>query len=396
LNATRSTTPDIGAYEYFVDLSITAFSNVFPVPTCAGFTDAVRGTVRNNGIYPIRNPRVAYSLNGAPQVEYSIPTTLAPGATFDFTFPVPQIFSRAGNNTIALRIFAPDDNTSNDQITQNFFVTPSPGGGEFSKDNSASSAFSQFIVSGKPDLTFPNEALVYQVTAPSRVGYSRGQYGTSGNTWQAFVSARTVNGVAANSLVTLTPASSSADLRLRFNANKSWEDSTFIVTYRVVNNATGCDTSYTRRILVAPKAVPKFRLPQVLCEKTDVYFENFSTVSSGSIESEWNFGDGSPVSDEASPVHFYPNFGTYTVNLKTKTNPHGFVTDTTFILEITEVPTALIVNTNACEGVSVRLRNGTVYGGSGSTTYTWDYGDNTGTSVSNKNDLFKNYAAPGG
>jgi parallel beta-helix repeat protein len=396
VNATRSTTPDIGAYEYFVDLAITAFSNVFPVPTCAGYTEAVRGTVKNNGLYPIRNPRVAYSLNGAPQVEYSIPTILAPDSSVNFTFPVPQIFSRAGNNTIALRIFAPDDNTSNDQITQNFFVTPSPGGGEFSKDNSASSAFAQFIVSGKPDLTFPNEALVYQVTAPSRVGYSSSQYGTSGNTWQAFVSARTVNGVAANSLVTLTPASSSADLRLTFNANKSWEDSTFIVTYRVVNNATACDTTYTRRILVAPKAVPRFRLPQILCEKTDVYFENLSTVSSGSIESEWNFGDGSPISDEASPVHYYPNFGTYTVTLKTKTNPHGFVTDTTFNLEITEVPTALIVNTNACEGVSVRLRNGTVYGGSGSTTYTWDYGDNTGTTASNKNDLFKTYAAPGG
>ncbi len=395
-NAARSTTPDIGAYEYFVDLEITAFTNVFPVPTCAGFITPITGTVRNNGAYAIRNPRVAYSLNGAPQVEYSIPTILAPGASINFTFPIPQIFSRAGNNTIALRIFASDDNSSNNQITQNFVVTPAPGGGEFSKDNSASSTFTQFIVSGKPDLAFRNEALVYQITPPSRVGYNNSQYGTAGNTWQAFASARTVNGFVANSLVTLIPASGTTDLRLRFNATKAWEDSTIIVSYRVLNNATGCDTTYTRRVLVAPKVDPSFKLPQILCEKTDVYFENLSTVSSGSIESEWNFGDGSPVSDEASPVHFYPNFGTYTVTLKTKTNPHGFVTDTTFILEITEVPTALIVNTNACEGVAVRLRNGTVYGGSGSTTYTWDYGDNTGTTATNKNDLFKTYANPGG
>jgi len=396
VNTARPSTPDMGAYEYYVDLQITAFTNVFPTPTCAGYTTAVTGTVRNNGAYAINNPRVAYRLNGAPQIEYALPITLAAGASANFTFPTQQIFSRAGNNSITLKIYAADDNPGNDQITQNFFVTPAPGGGEMTKDNSASSQFAQFIVSGKPDLTFPNEAMVYQITAPSRVNYTRGQYGTSGNTWQAFVSARTVNGVPANSLVSLTPANSTTDLRVRFSANKSWEDSTFIITYRVLNNASGCDTTYTRRILVAPKAVPKFRLPQVLCEKTDVYFENFSTVSSGSIESEWDFGDGSPISDEASPVHYYPNYGTYTVKLKTKTNPHGFVTDTTFNLDITEVPTALIVNTNACEGVAVRLRNGTVYGGSGSTSYTWDYGDNTGTTTNNRNDLFKTYAGPGG
>ncbi len=396
LNVSRPSTPDFGAYEYYVDLEITAFSNVFPAPTCAGYTTAITGTVRNNGAYAINNPRVAYSLNGAPQVEYALPITLAAGTSANFSFPVQQIFSRAGSNTITLKIYAPDDNPGNDQMTQNFTVTPAPGGGEMTKDNAASSQFAQFIVSGKPDLTFPNEAMVYQITAPSRVNYTNSQYGTFGNTWQAVATAQTVNGFPANSLVSITPASSSADLRLTFNANKSWEDSTIVVTYRVINNATGCDTIYTRRILVAPKAVPQFRLPQILCEKTDVYFENLSTVSSGSIESEWNFGDGSPISDEASPVHYYPNFGTYTVTLKTKTNPHGFVTDTTFNLEITEVPTALIVNTNACEGVAVRLRNGTVYGGSGSTTYTWDYGDNTGTTTNNRNDLFKTYAGPGG
>ncbi|MDP2175163.1 MAG: PKD domain-containing protein [Bacteroidota bacterium] len=393
-NATRSTTPDIGAYEYSVDLAITAFPITFPTPTCAGHTSTISGTVRNNGLYAIRNPRISYQVTGSAPVSQTFPITINSGASANITFTNPHVFARNGNNTITLRIADPDDVPSNDAMSVNFFVTPAPGGSTFSKNTTLSSPSAEFIVSGKPDLTFPNERFVYDVTAPSRVGYNNSQYGSL---WSASVTARKESdNSSANSFFSLDPASSSNDMRVNFNPIKSLENETIEVSINILNIATNCDTTYIRRIFIAPKATPKFKLPAIVCEKTEIYFENLSEVSSGSIESFWDFGDGSPITDEASPVHTYANFGSYTVKLITKTNPYGFSTDTTFTLNITEVPQALILNTNACENVAIRLRNGTIYGGTGLTTYTWDYGDNTGTNVNNRNDLFKTYAAPGG
>jgi len=393
-NVTRTSTPDIGAEEYVIDLAITAFPLIFPTPTCAGYEDTVKGTIRNNGIYTVNNPRVAFRLNGMPQVEYTVPGGIAPNASVNFRFPTPTKFSVAGPNTIRLKLAINDDVPSNDEMLINFNITPSPGGSITSKNTSLSSVHAQFVTTGRPDLTFPNEKMVYNFTAPSRVGYVNSQYGSL---WRGSVSAIKVSDMSnANALVSLVGASGSANMQVHFMAAKPMENETFEISTTFTNLATGCDTTFKRIILVAPKGVIGYKLPTVVCEKTEILFENLSSVSSGALEYEWSFGDGN-TSDEASPIHTYAAFGTYTVNVKAKTNPYDFVTDSTFVLEITEVPQALILNTNACEGVNIRLRNGTIYGGSGVTTYDWDYGDNSApVNVNNKNDLFKQYATQGG
>src|SRR5690606_20782838 len=146
---------------------------------------------------------------------------------------------------------------------------------------------------------------------------------------------------------------------------------------------------------IAPKAVPDAKLPAVFCEKTDLIFETTSTVSSGSIDYEWDFGDGTPITTEASLSHNYDAWGPYTITLTTTTNPHGFVTQKVFNILVTEVPTATIINTNACEGVPVNLKNGTVYGGNGTVTYEWDFGDGSPAVVTNSiADQGKLYSAP--
>ena len=83
--------------------------------------------------------------------------------------------------------------------------------------------------------------------------------------------------------------------------------------------------------------------------------------------------------------------------LKTTTNPYAFTTSKTFNVTITEVPTATIINTNACEGTSVKLRNATVYGGSGVINYAWNYGDGSPiVNTTSAADRFKSYSTPGG
>jgi len=54
---------------------------------------------------------------------------------------------------------------------------------------------------------------------------------------------------------------------------------------------------------------------------------NFTDESAGTVDSwEWDFGDGSPVSDEENPIHIYEDSGSYTVSL-TATNAYGSDTE---------------------------------------------------------------------
>jgi len=262
-----------------------------------------------------------------------------------------------------------------------------------SQNTSLSSPAAMYKTTGKPDITFPNEKMVYDLTAPATVGYTNADYGVS-NKWVGTVTAKTINGTVANATVSTNNA---APFKVTLDAPKAWEDSTIELSIKITDRITGCDTIYKRKVLIAPKAVPSAKLPVALCEKTDLIFESTSTISSGSIDYEWDFGDGSPKSIEASPAHKYASFGQYTVTLKTTSNPLAFTTSKTFVIDVTEVPVATIINTNACEGIAVKLKNATVYGGSGAITYAWDYGDGSAVNTTNnKNDIFKNYSTPGG
>ncbi|MES2617498.1 MAG: PKD domain-containing protein [Bacteroidota bacterium] len=389
---TRSSTPDIGALEYSVDLQVTSLNITFPSPTCSGYTTSIGATIKNNSAYPLKNPTIAYRVNTNAKVDYTIPnTTIASGASLTFTFPGTYKFSATGATKVSAFVTTPDDFVANDSQSLSTIVIPAPGGSNLTQNVGLSSPFASFVITGKPDITFPNEKLVYDFTAPSRLGYTNGDFGTK---WFGSVSAKTVNGYNASGTVT---ASISAPFTVTLDPAKAWEDSTIVISVRMLNLLTGCDTIYTRKVLIAPKAVPGVKLPSVFCENAEIYFENLSTVSSGSIEYEWDFGDLSPIATEANPIHIFEKFGTYVVTMKAITRPYNFVSTKVFNVYITEVPEAKIINTNACQGNVVKLANGTVYSGGGVPVYTWDYGDgsaiNTTTSLATINKI---YSTPGG
>lgn len=84
-------------------------------------------------------------------------------------------------------------------------------------------------------------------------------------------------------------------------------------TYHLVVSEGGCfdTTSITIEVLPGPDAEYASSLPSG-CAPHPVQFTNLST---GGIFHVWDFGDGSPVSNEVHPAHTYASAGEYVVTL---------------------------------------------------------------------------------
>ncbi|CAG1769586.1 hypothetical protein BAC2_00438, partial [uncultured bacterium] len=90
-------------------------------------------------------------------------------------------------------------------------------------------------------------------------------------------------------------------------------------TISLTVNGPGGGSNRTKQVLVTTlgdrvAAIFSYRLGDTTPDGKQVCFDNAST---GTITSyEWNFGDGSPVSNEQAPCHIYASDGSYTVSLK--------------------------------------------------------------------------------
>ncbi len=70
--------------------------------------------------------------------------------------------------------------------------------------------------------------------------------------------------------------------------------------------------SSTLLLSVSPLVKAQFITPATGCVPYTAFFNNTSLAGQQYF---WNFGDNSPISNEVSPSHLYPNIGTYTVSL---------------------------------------------------------------------------------
>jgi PKD repeat protein len=392
LGIQRGNLPDIGAYEYDVDLEMVRLNLKLPNPICTGFSANIGGTLRNLSSIAIVNPVVQYILNGNTTVNYTVVGIVNPSDSINFTFPIPTSFTQSGSNDLTLKFLIADDNPSNDEVTMKFNVGVAPGGSVINFDNVLSSPFVNYSYQPAKDLTFPFESLVYDINAPSRVGYTNSNWDTD---WTADVFATTTKGVKADSLLSIiSPKSLTENMKVVFNGSKLWENDTFNIVIRILNKNGGCDTNFRRSVIMAPKAVPNFTTPNAICANSTFLFNNITTVSSGRVSVEWDFGDGNKSTDY-SVAHTYPLVGNYLVTLKTTTIPHGFVTTFTKNVAIQETPISNFDVVNACHGNDVVFKNTSSFATVGTASYTWEFGDNTFVIVNNKNDYPKQYSAPG-
>jgi YVTN family beta-propeller protein len=159
----------------------------------------------------------------------------------------------------------------------------------------------------------------------------------------------------------------------------------YTVTLKV-DNAYGTDSS-TGSVVFPPIAA--FSPANAVIQAGGaVSFTNASAGSSPMTYS-WNFGDGSAASTDPNPTHAYPTAGDYTVTLTT-TNDYGS-TQATGTVHFKPKASFIPLDDVIQLGDQIDFTNHST--GSGTLTYTWDFGD--GTAVSHSANPAHTYAALG-
>lgn len=151
-------------------------------------------------------------------------------------------------------------------------------------------------------------------------------------------------------------------------------------TARLIStNLNGCTDTAINIVTVYPNAVAAFTGNNT-CLGTAITFDNLSSISSGTLNYVWNFGDGTN-SISAEPVKNYATANTYLVTLIANSN-NGCSDTLTQSFSVFPQPVASFIAANVCDGDSVSFVNNS----SGViNTYQWNFGDgDTSSSVSPK------------
>jgi PKD repeat protein len=98
-----------------------------------------------------------------------------------------------------------------------------------------------------------------------------------------------------------------------------------------------------------------------------------TTTGGGTIDFEWNFGDGSPTAADIHPTHTYPSEGDYTVVL-TATNASGYSVVSHQHLVVPVSPQAGFTSNSPVTLGSLSVFTNTSTGG-GTLSYQWNFGD---------------------
>jgi gliding motility-associated-like protein len=108
---------------------------------------------------------------------------------------------------------------------------------------------------------------------------------------------------------------------------------TFAVKLIAVNN--GCQIPVTQSVHVKPP-VADFDFQVDCATGNRVSFTNTSKTDAayGPVTYSWNFGDGSPVSNAANPVHQFPSIAVYTVSLTVKNDTCSYTVSKTINLVV--------------------------------------------------------------
>jgi len=114
----------------------------------------------------------------------------------------------------------------------------------------------------------------------------------------------------------------------------------------VVSVNNGCSDSMTKTLNVGTQAIADFSV-QNTCSGKPVQFDNKSSVKQGNMVYEWDFGDGSPLSNVSDPMHTYNTTNSFSPNVKLKVVVDGACeTVITKPLQVFELPSCTFTVTD--------------------------------------------------
>ncbi len=146
----------------------------------------------------------------------------------------------------------------------------------------------------------------------------------------------------------------------------------FTVTLTATNDE-GCADVIQRAVIVSALPQAQF-VSSTACEGAATQFTDLSFGTN--LSHAWDFGDGNAATAQ-NPSNLYAGGGVYTATL-TVTAPGGCQSTVSNSVTVLESPEVAFSFVNACAGSTIQFTNTSDAG-----TYTWDFGDNSSSVLSN-------------
>ncbi|MDD2982321.1 MAG: PKD domain-containing protein [Crocinitomicaceae bacterium] len=155
-------------------------------------------------------------------------------------------------------------------------------------------------------------------------------------------------------------------------------------TKLIVTSDFGCVDSLIQQVVVHPMPVADFSVNPVCFNETTVFQDLSYLIGTGNITSwNWDFGDGNSSTDQ-NPSHVYATSNTFTTTLEVTTN-NGCIHSTPISTIVNDLPVAAFTFVNGCFNTEIQF---TETASSNSSTYFWDFGDGTNSTLQNPSHLY--------
>jgi gliding motility-associated-like protein len=165
---------------------------------------------------------------------------------------------------------------------------------------------------------------------------------------------------------------------------------TYIVSLISTSN-NNCYDTITKSVVVHPLPDAQYSALNV-CDGSDVQFNDLSNIlPTDSIQSwTWDFGDGSPISNNQNNSHLFSAAGSYTIELLIISN-FGCLDSISKISVVNPNPLVSFTasDTIGCEPLCISYQNSSFISTGNNVTWLWNLGD--GSPTSNSQDLFHCY-----
>jgi gliding motility-associated-like protein len=159
------------------------------------------------------------------------------------------------------------------------------------------------------------------------------------------------------------------------------KEGTYTVKLTATSNSNCTETTTFKIVILAsPKA--DFTTNAICSTSYSIVFNDASSIAIGKINTyEWLFGDNTSAKTK-NPTHTYPNAGSYNVSLIVESDMGCIDTLTKVVSAYDKIVAKFDVNRNNC-GINTQVQFTNKSSTPASSTYNWNFGDNTVSNQAN-------------